>query len=131
MSTHAITKFVEEDDEVVCAFYTHCDGYPTGHGKDLKEFLKDFVITAGLCISKDHPTANGAGCLAAQVVKHFKDAPGHTYMINPNCKWSTSYTYTIKAVADKPIILLVESLGETLYDGPIKDYEPKKDEDES
>lgn len=51
--------------------YRQYDGYPSGHGQELADYLKTFRITNG--ISGDPiNTANGMACLAAQIVAHFK-----------------------------------------------------------
>ena len=42
MGTRSITKFIESDgnkQSAICAMYEQFDGYPTGHGLDLAEFL--------------------------------------------------------------------------------------------
>jgi hypothetical protein len=57
--------------------YRQFDGYPHGgHGQELAEFLAPIKICNG--ISGD-PTdlANGMGCLAAQIVMHFKSKIEH------------------------------------------------------
>jgi hypothetical protein len=61
--------------------YRQYDGYPEGHGVDLAEFLDDFNVVNGLG-ANTYPkkTANGCGCLAAQLVQHFKDGPGGIYL---------------------------------------------------
>lgn len=60
--------------------YRQFDGYLEGHGKDLADFLSGFKLVNG--ISGDEPPkfANGMGCLAAQVVAHFKNEPGGIYI---------------------------------------------------
>jgi hypothetical protein len=73
--------------------YRQSDGYPTGHGAELAEFLTGIKIVNGLSVracatcGDYHPdipadfghsfveekVANGGGDLAAQVVAHFKE----------------------------------------------------------
>jgi hypothetical protein len=61
--------------------YRQFDGYPSGHGKELAEFLKPMEIVNGLRPgAAENKIANGAGCLAAQMVAHFKDEPGGIYL---------------------------------------------------
>ena len=60
--------------------YRQYDGYPEGHGQELVEFLKQFTLTNGISVGETRKTANGMGCLAAQLVKHFKDIVGGIYI---------------------------------------------------
>lgn len=61
--------------------YRQYDGYPEGHGAELVEFLKQFTLTNGLGAGMPKSkSANGMGCLAAQLVANFKDGPGQFYL---------------------------------------------------
>jgi hypothetical protein len=70
--------------------YRQYDGYIDGHGKELAEFLKPIKIINGIQDNyKD--VANGMGCLAAQLITHFKTEHGRgenyigsIYLHNPN-----------------------------------------------
>jgi hypothetical protein len=77
--------------------YRHLDGYPEGHGLDLAEFLKDIELINGVPFAKKtRYMANGSGCLAAQMVKHFKDGVGDIYL-HPHTDdlgWE-DYIYTV------------------------------------
>ena len=78
MGTRALT-FVYDGDKPIVNLYRQYDGYPTGHGAELAEFLNGFTIVNG--IGKETTrVANGMGCLAAQVVAHFKDSVGQFYI---------------------------------------------------
>lgn len=75
MGTRCLTTVRDGNKELIC-LYRQMDGYPEGHGIDLKNAFEGFRITNG--ISGDPAkTANGVGCLAAQVVAHFKKSDGH------------------------------------------------------
>jgi hypothetical protein len=63
--------------------YRQFDGYPSGHGAELQEFLSGFTIVNGLSRVENRRVANGAGCLAAQAVEHFKNGPGGVYLTAP------------------------------------------------
>jgi hypothetical protein len=75
--------------------YRQFDGYPEGHGLDLAEFLKNIKIVNGLGRNTTNQ-ANGSGCLAAQMVKHFKEDVGNIYL-HPHDNESgwEDYIYTV------------------------------------
>jgi hypothetical protein len=78
MGTRALT-FVYDGDKPIVNLYRQYDGYPTGHGAELAQFLDGFKIVNGIGAEKTR-IANGMGCLAAQVVAHFKDSVGGFYI---------------------------------------------------
>jgi len=79
MGTRALT-FVYQGDTPIINMYRQYDGYPTGHGRELADFLAPFTVVNGLTKGQDHKVANGMGCLAAQLIAHFKDGPGGFYI---------------------------------------------------
>jgi len=60
------------DDKEIMVMYRHTDGYPEGHGVELAKFLKGMIIVNGIRLNDERRIANGMGCLAAQMVTHFK-----------------------------------------------------------
>jgi len=104
MSTRSLTVFKEnwefegkKESKKIVAMYRHSDGYPSGHGKDLAEFLKDMVIVSGISFTENRKIANGMGCLAAQVVSNFKSGVGSIYLYPPKSKdVGEEYIYTIE-----------------------------------
>ena len=89
--------------------YRHLDGYPEGHGLELAEFLKDVEIVRGVpLVNKTRYMANGSGCLAAQMVKHFKDGVGDIYL-HPHDKDSgwEDYIYTIYPKENEPCYIAI------------------------
>lgn len=40
-------KSLDEEEKPVCRFYRHWDGYLSGHGQDLADWLKDKVLVNG------------------------------------------------------------------------------------
>ena len=79
MGTRALT-FVYDGDKPIVNLYRQYDGYPTGHGAELAQFLAEFHITNGISSGETRRTANGMGCLAAQVVAFFKESVGGFYI---------------------------------------------------
>jgi hypothetical protein len=78
MGTRALT-FVYQDETPIINMYRQYDGYPSGHGAELADFLAGGKLVKGLT-SRTEPVFNGMGCLAAQMVAHFKETPGGFYI---------------------------------------------------
>jgi hypothetical protein len=128
MSTRSLTVLIDgRDGKETCVLYRHCDGYPSGHGAELKNFLTGFEITNGIG-ERTKKTANGAGCLFAQMVAHFKTEVGQFYLYPPGTRdaWE-DYTYYVTAKPGEPIHLKVEG-DSVLYDGPVSGFNPEMDE---
>jgi len=91
--------------------YRHYDGYPKGHGIELAEFLRDFRVVNGLGSKGGTKIANGYGCLAAQIVAHFKDGPGQIYLYECNDDQSSwqNYTYTVYPKDGEPTWISIYS----------------------
>lgn len=79
MGTRSLT-IVKDGRSTILKMYRQMDGYPSGHGKELYEFLKNIKMFNGLGEDRTN-IANGVGCLAAQIVAHFKKAPGGFYLL--------------------------------------------------
>jgi hypothetical protein len=85
MGTRCLTFVYEKYGQVqkpVCNMYRQFDGYPTGHGAELAEFLSGGRLVNGLIHTKtaEEMVYNGMGCLAASMVAHFKQTPGSFYI---------------------------------------------------
>ena len=86
MGTRCLTKVYDEQGHMLINMYRQFDGYPTGHGAELAEFLNNGRMVNGLIMTKtpQELVFNGAGCLAAQLVAHFKQEPGGFYLYPTN-----------------------------------------------
>ena len=93
MGTRSLTKIIEryEDfqtkekkEKTLTTMYRQYDGYPSGHGYELAEWLSKFTIVNGIRLGEERQIANGADCLAAQMFAHFKDGPGGIYLYSPD-----------------------------------------------
>ena len=82
MGTRSLTFVYDEDGNKIINLYRQFDGYPTGHGQELAEFLNGGRMVNGMIMTKtaQELVFNGAGCLAAQLVAHFKQSPGGFYL---------------------------------------------------
>lgn len=99
MGTRHLTYVYDETDTILLCMYGQWDGYISGHGTDLADFLNSFdAIVSGIPVGDPRKMANGMGCLAAQLVAHFKDGVGNFYIYPPkldNDCWQ-EYEYHIR-----------------------------------
>ena len=79
MGTRSLT-FVYDGDRPVMNMYRQFDGYPSGHGQELAEFLLSGKMTNGIPVGSKEHFFNGMGCLAAQLVANFKKDSGGFYL---------------------------------------------------
>ena len=103
MGTRSTTKFIEKfedtktgktEERTICAIYQQFDGYPSGVGMQIAEFLKDIDVVNGMSGDRTMgKVANGIGCLSAQYIALNKDEAGNLYMTNPDD--SQEYNYEI------------------------------------
>ena len=110
MGTRSITKFIESEgnkQKAITAIYRQFDGYPTGHGLDLAEFLFQVI------------PVNGMGCLAAQVIHHLKDGPGGIYIEHPDRENNEAYYYEVIGDSFKPKEITIKCYegNELLFEG--------------
>ena len=102
MGTRSLTYIEEsygenrEKKQNILCMYRQYDGYLSGHGAELAEFLQDFTVVNGYNSNTPKRAANGMGCLAAQLIAHFKDDIGNIYIHEPNdSDCGEEYTYTV------------------------------------
>ena len=96
MGTRSTIKFYEGNKPLL-SIYTQYDGYISGVGHDLANFLKDIKVVNGYG-SKDtiFNAANGMGCLAAQYLAKFKDKIGNVYITTPDDE--QEYNYEVRLI---------------------------------
>ena len=97
MGTRSTTR-VGCGNVTLVVMYRQFDGYISGHGRELAMFLNTQRLTSGVP-SREKPGegkvwSNGPGCLAAQLVAHFKKKPGGIYIAEPG-DWG-EYNYTVE-----------------------------------
>jgi len=126
MGTRSITHVYEVDEghsfttpalaklKPLLTIYRQMDGYPSGMGLELAEFLAQFRVVNGFGLDdKPSKVANGAGCLAAQLVGFLKDERvGSVYIYPPaskNC--GEDYVYKIFVTTGKIVMQVFEALG--------------------
>lgn len=129
MGTRSTVKFIEtffdrdtqkKVERPICSMYSQFDGYMSGMGRDLGEFLVDIKVVNGLSGDSTN-TANGMGCLSAQFIQHIKDGAGGHYMTN--LEDSQEYNYEVVGGYDKnmspiqPIVRVFDYEGVEIFNG--------------
>lgn len=102
MGTHSyIIMRVKRGENFVtyCNLYQQYDGYPTGVGLDLLNFLIKKVMVNGF--GGDPNQANGASCLFAQIVAKFKLGVGGAYLEDPNSTDLEYFNYYVDVDDEK------------------------------
>jgi hypothetical protein len=133
MGTRALT-FVYQGNTPIINMYRQFDGYPTGHGRELADFLAPFTMVNGLQLGDQRKTANGMGCLAAQLIAHFKDGAGGFY-IHPVTDTECGQDYEYHVYQDTEGLrvritdrgfnmfgLTMSDKNEALFDGTVEEF---------
>jgi len=117
MSTHSLT-FVHEgglnSHSIVC-FYRHHDGYPSGHGRELRDFLNSWK-------PRD---IEGQEALALDVVHNFKGYGDCSLRRVPTDGGNEAYNYHVYLDSRNKLALgYYNSTGIALVNIPLADAEP-------
>ena len=108
MGTHCLT-IIHDDGVPLISMYRQHDGYLTCHGLELATFLLDMKIVNGLGLERKR-VANGAGCLAAQMIAQFKTTPGGFYIHpipdSPEDLAEVDYVYNVHVDSDEITVLI-------------------------
>ena len=117
MGTRCLTFVYDENRRSLVNVYRQFDGYPTGHGAELAEFLRGFAaVTNGIDMNETRRTANGMGCLAAQLVSHFKQSVGGVYIHSvEDIDCGQDYEYHVYLNSDKQIAVQVKDRGCNMF----------------
>ncbi len=131
MGTRCLTIIYDHGKPIV-NLYRQYDGYPSGHGAELAEFLGQFAaITNGISMNETRKTANGMGCLAAQLVAHFKQSVGGFYIHSVDAtECGQDYEYHVYEKNGEICVqvkdrgcnmfgLTMSDRNECLFDGPV------------
>jgi hypothetical protein len=139
MGTRSLTHFIERYKEVskdkrrkpkvkdteIVVMYRQYDGYPSGHGIQLAEFLTKGKLVNGISFAETQLLFNGMGCLTAQVVANFKEGAGNIYLHTAGTKdcWE-EYDYYVIGDNDTMELTLkcVTSRGKVLFEGTPKEF---------
>lgn len=131
MGTRSVTKFIEQSIDfktkkvkktTLAAIYRQYDGYPSGHGKDLADFLKAGKLVNGIGPGQEN-VFNGIGCLAAQVIKHLKDGPGGLYITSVKDEQEFNYEVIGDFDTQEMTLIAKDRKGKVLFKGHPKDFD--------
>ena len=119
MGTRCLTYFYEDDTiQPFLCMYRQFDGYPEGHGKELGEFLEKFQIVNGFgSDAKAGESANGMGCLAAQMVAHFKKEIGNHYLVAPELQQDSWQEFEYHVYSDRVEVKSCYNEGQIIFTG--------------
>ena len=127
MGTRSTTRVVCDNITLV-NMYRQFDGYISGHGAELAAFLNTQRMTSSTfnCESAGEGKvwSNGAGCLAAQLVAHFKKKPGGIYIVGPGDR--EEYNYTVEVGEHTDAIRVKVHVGgdpnTPIFDGTLAEF---------
>ena len=103
--------------------YRQHDGYVEGHGAELLAFLEPMTIVNGITTGLTN-IANGSGCLAAQLVAHFKKRVGDFYIMAPLGEENENdYTYKIYVSGGPEYITMeVWEYDDLIFSGNVSEF---------
>jgi hypothetical protein len=127
-----------DGNQLIVSIYRQYDGYPSGLGKEVADFVGGLKITNGIR-GDGTGTANGMGCLAAQLIGKLKKQVGNVYLRDTGPEsHGEEYVYTLYERDERVYIRAVEGgmtafglPGDTeaemksLYDGPASEFAVK------
>ena len=114
MGTRCLT-FVYDGDVPLINVYRQYDGYPSGHGHELAQFLDSKTLVNGFG-EQNSVEANGMGCLAAQLIVQLKHGVGGIYIYpvsSTDCFQDYEYhVYEDKVIVKDPTAVIFEGTWE-------------------
>jgi hypothetical protein len=108
---------VYDGNEPVVCMYGQFDGYPSGYGADLADFLHDGKLVNGIPFGSQDKIFNGMSCLAAQLVAHFKIGVGNFYLYPVKQGQDCWQDYEYHVYADK-----VKVTGYSTFEGTWQEF---------
>jgi hypothetical protein len=116
----------DENNEPIMCIYRQYDGYPSGHGHELAQFLNSKTLVNGYS-GLNSIEANGMGCLAAQLVVQLKHGVGGIYIYAPIVGRDHWQDYEYHVYEDKVIVQNCNSVydsghNQVIFDGTWKEF---------
>lgn len=142
MGTRSLTIFKDDAGIEIATLYRQFDGYPSGHGEELLNILKNHVLINGIGMEDDiNNSFNGMGCLAAYTVAQLKKDIGNFYL-QTSGGHKESYNYivypgekgekdqsTFKKTYQKINLKIEDYDSNLIYDGPLDDWDATEPSD--
>lgn len=69
--TYVHTGHKAQKGKILCVMYRQFDGYPSGHGRELSNFLVDRKLLNGIGAENHNKLSNGIGNMAVQMIQYF------------------------------------------------------------
>jgi hypothetical protein len=129
MGTCSTTHISDEDGNHLVSIYRQFDGYFTGHGQELADFLKSKLLVKGYSDAESTNQAVGMGCLAALLICLLKkNRIGNVYITDKDNRGDYNYfvTYAGGKEQGMQVNIRVESYGKVVYDGTAKGFDGKE-----
>ena len=134
MGTRSITHVHEMkslgEDKIVCSFYRHFDGYPTGHGKDLADWLKGKRLVNGIGsdfkADRDH---NRAGQMAIELMHSLKQETSIECLPTGVSDYGEEFVYHVY-FDNEFLIECIPSYSGKTFKGKAADFDGEKIESE-
>ncbi len=140
MGTRSLTIFKDGQEEIA-VLYRHFDGYPEVHGMDLAGFLSGLKIVNGIPFGSNDRMANGASCLAVQMIHYLKQkeaydpcrksyhgGAGNLYLCKAGTRDSgEEWTYVLTCLPDTDSVQVEvwngeEGKSDKVFEGPARDF---------
>ena len=117
--TYVYGDVAQENPRPLINLYRQYDGYPEGHGSELSGFLNGYSIVNGLGAETPQKVANGMGCLAAQLIAHFKSGAGQFYIETPMVGIDCWQEYEYHIYSDR---VIVKNPDNNIFNGTWQEY---------
>ena len=106
MGTRSLTIIQDEDGSEIAVLYRQFDGYPEGHGAELRAFCEGKPIINGIPVGSNTPkfgeAFNGITDLAAAIVSFFKkNEVGEFYLHPPGYRNGEDWRYYVYPAGGK------------------------------
>lgn len=76
MSVKSLTVVLDDDGREICVLMRTLDGHLTGHGVDLRNFLRGYIISRESKSADNRKTTSTIGRLAAKLIAEFNSGVG-------------------------------------------------------
>lgn len=127
MGTRCLTHVKDGDKKAVTlvTIYRQFDGYPKGHGQELKDLFGKTKIINGIGAKQKSPNfANTMSCFAAQLIGRLKEGIGNIYIYPADSNdCGEEYTYTLYESEGEVFIVVYDVYDKKiLYDGKLSNF---------